>query len=60
MSTIRSEVVSDRRRLRHYSDAFKAQMVTACRGFGVSVAEVVLKHGLNANPLRCWINQAEG
>jgi transposase-like protein len=49
-----------RRRRRRYSEEFKAQVVAACQGTGVSVAAVALEHKLNANLLRRWIDQTEG
>jgi transposase-like protein len=43
------------RRRRHHSAEFKAKVVEACRGAGVSLAAVALAHGLNANLLRRWV-----
>ncbi|MFP3507469.1 transposase [Burkholderia sp. SIMBA_062] len=60
MNTIESESLPERRRRQRYSEEFKAQVVAACRGIGVSVAAVALEHRLNANLLRRWIDQAEG
>ncbi|MGP8470958.1 IS66-like element accessory protein TnpA [Burkholderia sp. PR2] len=60
MNTIESESLPERRRRQRYSEEFKAQVVTACQGIGVSVAAVALEHRLNANLLRRWIDQAEG
>jgi len=51
---------SERRRRRRYNEEFKARVVAACHGTGVSVAAVALEHRLNANLLRRWIDQAEG
>lgn len=51
------DIIGPRRRRRH-SNAFKAQVVAACHEPGVSVAAVALAHGLNANLLRRWIQQA--
>ncbi|MEN8518109.1 transposase, partial [Burkholderia sp. RS02] len=50
----------ERRRRQRYSEEFKARVVAACQGIGVSVAAVALEHRLNANLLRRWIDQAEG
>jgi len=60
VNTIESEALPERRRRRRYSEEFKAQVVAACQGIGVSVAAVALEHRLNANLLRRWIDQAEG
>lgn len=60
MNTIESESLPERRRRQPYSEEFKAQVVAACQGIGGSVAAVALEHRLNANLLRCWIDQAEG
>ncbi|RQR26492.1 transposase [Burkholderia sp. Bp9142] len=60
MTTIESESLPERRRRRRYNEEFKAQVVAACQGIGVSVAAVALEHGINANLLRRWIDQAEG
>ncbi|MCB1689350.1 MAG: transposase [Halioglobus sp.] len=43
------------RRRRRHSPEFKAKVVAACQGPGVSVASVALEHGLNANMVRLWI-----
>ncbi|WP_083379920.1 IS66-like element accessory protein TnpA [Paraburkholderia fungorum] len=48
-----------RRRRRRYSIEFKAQVVAACQGPGVSLAAIALHHKLNANLLRRWVEQAE-
>ncbi len=60
MNTIESEALPERRRRQRYSEEFKAQVVAASQGIGVSVAAVALEHRLNANLLRRWIDQAEG
>ena len=44
-----------RRRRRTHSAEFKAKVVSACRQPGVSIAEVALANGLNANLLRRWV-----
>nr|WP_281273136.1 transposase [Trinickia fusca] len=38
----------------------KAKVVAACQGAGVSIAAIALRHQLNANLLRRWVEQAEG
>ena len=43
------------RRRRRHSAEFKAKVVEACAGPGVSMAAVALAHGLNANLLRRWV-----
>ncbi|MFM0166771.1 transposase [Paraburkholderia sediminicola] len=60
MNTIEEEVPLGRRRRRRYSVEFKAQVVAACQGPGVSLAAIALHHKLNANLLRRWVEQAEG
>jgi transposase-like protein len=60
VNTIEEEVAPGRRRRRRYSAEFKAQVVAACRGPGVSLAAIALNHQLNANLLRRWVEQAEG
>ena len=59
MNTI-EEAPIGRRRRRRYSVEFKAQVVAACQGPGVSLAAIALHHKLNANLLRRWVEQAEG
>jgi transposase len=58
--TIEEEMPAGRRRRRRYSREFKAQVVAACQGPGVSIAAIALHHKLNANLLRRWVEQAEG
>jgi transposase len=48
-----------RRRRRRHGDEFKASAVTACMQPGVSIAAVAMTHGINANLLRRWVNDAE-
>ncbi|WP_159835076.1 IS66-like element accessory protein TnpA [Burkholderia sp. 8Y] len=60
MNTIEEEALPTRRRRRRYTEDFKARVVAACQGTGVSVAAVALEHRLNANLLRRWLDQAEG
>ncbi|KWF84906.1 transposase [Burkholderia diffusa] len=60
MNTIEEQVPSGRRRRRRYSHEFKAQVIAACQGPGVSIAAIALHHQLNANLLRRWVEQAEG
>ncbi|AET90725.1 hypothetical protein BYI23_B001180 [Burkholderia sp. YI23] len=59
MNTIEEEASLGRRRRRRYSVEFKAQVVAACQGPGVSLAAIALHHKLNANLLRRWVEQAE-
>lgn len=59
MDTVEEEGPAGRRRCR-YSREFKAQVVAACQGPGVSIAAIALHHKLNANLLRRWVDQAEG
>lgn len=40
-----------------YDPEAKRELVEACLQPGVSVARMVLEHGVNANLLRKWINQ---
>ncbi len=47
-----------RRTHRRHSAEFKAQVVTACRQPGVSIAAVALANGVNANMLRRWVGEA--
>lgn len=51
-----SEESAEGRRRRKHSAQFKAQVVTACRQPGVSIASVALSFGLNANLVRRWLN----
>ncbi|WP_250481344.1 transposase [Caballeronia sp. GAOx1] len=60
MNTIEEEALPTRRRRRRYTEDFKARVVAACQGTGVSVSAVALEHRLNANLLRRWLDQAEG
>lgn len=60
MNTFEEEVPPGRRRRRHYSVEFKAQVVAACQRPGVSLAAIALHHKLNVNLLRRWVEQAEG
>lgn len=59
MNTIDQDAPSGRRKRRRYTDEFKAEVVAACQGPGVSVAAVALMHKLNANLLRRWLEKAE-
>jgi transposase len=59
VNTIEEEAPLGRRRRRRYSVEFKAQVVAACQGPGVSLAAIALHHKLNANLLRRWVEQAE-
>ncbi|WP_096721892.1 transposase [Paraburkholderia acidicola] len=53
MNTIEEEVPLGRRR--RYSVEFKAHVVAACQGPGVSLAAIAFLHKLNANLLRRWV-----
>ena len=59
MNTINQDAPSGRRKRRRYTDDFKAEVVAACQGPGVSVAAIALMHKLNANLLRRWLEKAE-
>lgn len=58
MDTIPIEPLERRRRRRH-SEAFKADVVRACRQPGISIAAVALANGLNANLVRRWVAAVE-
>jgi transposase len=47
-----------KRRRRPWSTDEKRRMIEECRAPGVSVAEVALRHGVNANLLFTWRRQA--
>ena len=59
VDTIEEAVLPGRRRRRSYSAEFRAQVVQACQGPGVSIASVALANGMNANLLRRWVNDRE-
>lgn len=59
MDTISGNHVDGRRRRRRHGDEFNAAAVTACLQSGVSIAAVAMAHGVNANLLRRWVNDAE-
>ncbi|QSR35892.1 hypothetical protein CFI10_12950 [Marinobacterium iners] len=44
---------------RHFSPAFKAEIVAQCRQPNVSVSRIALDNGLNANMVRRWMREAE-
>ncbi|WP_408320336.1 transposase [Paraburkholderia sp. RL17-347-BIC-D] len=52
VNTIDQDAPSGRRKRRRYTNEFKAEVVAACQGPGVSVAAIALMHKLNANLLR--------
>jgi transposase-like protein len=60
VNIIEEEVPPGRRRRRRYSVEFKARVVAACQGPGVSLAAIALHYRLNANLLRRWVEQADG
>src|SRR5450631_1393126 len=45
---------------RRHSEEFKAQVVAECRRPGASVSAAALRHGLNANLVRQWLNGRKG
>ena len=47
------------RRRRRFSREFKAEIVAQCPESGASVSRISLDNGLNANMVRCWINEAQ-
>ena len=59
MHTISNEINGGRRRRREHSTEFKAQIVAACSVPGMSNAAVAMAHGLNANLVRRWVQEAE-
>ena len=42
---------------RSYPAAFKIQVVHECRQRGASVADVALRHGINANIVHRWLHE---
>ena len=44
----------DRKRRRRYSAQLKAQVMAECAAPGVSVAQVAMAHGINANVVHRW------
>lgn len=59
MSTIPDQQAGTRRRRRKHSDEFKANAVAVCMQPGMSMAAVAMDHGINANLLRRWVQEAE-
>ena len=59
MNTISNEISDGRRRRRTHSAEFKARVIAACRGPGVSIAAVAMANGVNANLARRWVIGAE-
>ncbi|WP_176123036.1 MULTISPECIES: transposase [Paraburkholderia] len=59
MNTIDEAGAPGRRRRRRYSVEFRAQVVAAFQGPGVSLAAIALHRKLYANLLRRWVEQAE-
>jgi len=45
---------------RRHSKTFKAQVVAQCAQPGVSIAQVAISHGLNANMVHRWRRHAAG
>ena len=46
-----------KRTRRTHSEAFKQQVIEACKESGASVAATALAHGINANQLRRWMRE---
>ena len=44
---------------RYYSPELKAQVVQQCRQEKASIAAVALTHGINANIVHRWLNEAK-
>ena len=42
---------------RTYSPQFKAELLTACKQPGASIAALALQHGMNANVLHRWLKE---
>jgi len=59
VDTIDQDAPLGRRKRRRYPEDFKAEVVAACQGPGVSVAAIALMHKLNANLLRRWLEKTE-
>jgi transposase len=62
VNTIQTQPPADgpqRRRRRTHSDEFKASAVASCMQPGMSMAAVAMAHGVNANLLRRWVQEAE-
>jgi transposase len=59
VNTIPEQQPGTRRRRRKHSDEFKADAVAACMQPGMSMAAVAMAHGVNANLLRRWVQDAE-
>ncbi len=47
------------RRRGRYSDAFKAEIVAACKAPGISTVAVALANSLNANLVRRWVLESD-
>lgn len=59
VNTIPDQQAGSGRRRRTHSDEFKADAVAACAQPGISMAAVAMAHGINANLLRRWVQEAE-
>ncbi|WP_349745283.1 transposase, partial [Roseateles cavernae] len=59
MNTIPDNQAGARRRRRKHNDGFKVNAVAACMRPGMSMAAVTMAHGINANLLRRWVQEAE-
>ena len=42
---------------RTYSPQFKAELLTACKQPGASIAALAMQHGMNANVLHRWLKE---
>ncbi len=42
---------------RTYSSQFKAELLTACKQPGASIAALAMQHGMNANVLHRWLKE---
>jgi transposase len=58
MDSLAINLPSPGRRRGRYSDAFKADIVAACKAPGISTAAVALANGLNANLVRRWVAES--
>jgi len=58
MDSLAINLPSPGRRRGRYSDAFKTDIVAACKAPGISTAAVALANGLNANLVRRWVAES--
>lgn len=57
LKEIETSRYSTRRTHRTYTPEFKAALVEACQGPGVSIAALAGQHGMNANVLHRWLKE---